>query len=187
MSEAVFDKINKLLTNQNANFKIINHIPVGTSQEVAKVRKTELGQGAKALVCTLKGADISIVNKFYKENVLDTQNSDTKTIKINVLAVLPADCSANLELLAKAFNAKKASLASPTEAQELTDCVFGAIPPFSFNKKLLLAVDESLFYKFKEIAFNAGLLDRSIILNTNDYKRIVNPHIINFVDNKVVS
>ena len=63
---------------------------------------------------------------------------------------------------------------------ELTDCVFGAIPPFSFHPALKLIVDPSLLERYDELAFNAGTLERSVILNTQDYARIVEPDLVAF-------
>lgn len=59
-------------------------------------------------------------------------------------------------------------------------CVFGAIPPFSFHPALRLVADPLLFERFPQIAFNAGRLDRSIILDTEDYLYIARPEIATF-------
>ena len=96
--------------------------------------------------------------------------------------MLPADYKANLQIIAASLGATRASLASPAEVSELTDCVFGSIPPFSFHEKLTLIADPNLFGRYDEIAFNAGLLDRSIILKTLDYERIAKPEIIKFAE-----
>lgn len=74
----------------------------------------------------------------------------------------------------------KASLASPAEVDTLTACVFGAIPPFSFHPDLALVADPLLFERFDEIAFNAGLLEKSVIMDTQDYLRIARPELVTF-------
>lgn len=125
---------------------------------MAKIRGTEIGQGAKALVCKVKG----------------------NGVKQAVLAILPADYQADLTKIAEHLGGLRASLASPAEVAELTDCVFGAIPPFSFHPDLLLVAEPSLFERYAELAFNAGTLERSIILNTEDYQKIVNPVLVQF-------
>ena len=76
---------------------------------------------------------------------------------------------------ARAAGGKKASLASRDLARELTGCEIGAIPPFSFNPDLCLLVDPSLRERHEEIVFNAGRLDASILLNTEDYFRLAAP------------
>lgn len=158
MSEQIFEKLKELLSTQNADFRAVSHASAKTSAEVAVARGTELGQGAKALVCVVKGGG----SKRY------------------VLAVLPADYKADLQLIAQALGGTRASLASPDEVIRLTDCIFGSVPPFNFHEELELIADPSLLTRYAELAFNAGLLDRSIILNTKDYERIVRPKLVKF-------
>lgn len=159
MSIEIFKKLTALLTEQKARFRTLEHIAGGKSEEVAGIRGTELEQGAKALVCVVKGHGV----------------------KQYVLAILPADKQADLTALAANLGGTKASLASPREVQELTDCVFGAIPPFSFHPALKLVADPFLFERYEELAFNAGTLENSIILNTEDYRRIAMPQPVVFV------
>ena len=158
MSEQIFEKLKELLSTQNADFRAVSHASAKTSAEVAVARGTELGQGAKALVCIVKGGGT----------------------KRYVLAVLPADYKADLQLIAHALGGTRASLASPDEVMRLTDCIFGSVPPFSFHEKLELIADPSLLARYAELAFNAGLLDHSIILNTKDYDRITQPRLVKF-------
>ena len=58
---------------------------------------------------------------------------------------------------------------------ELTGSVFGAVPPVSFHPDLQVVIDPSLFTRYEEIAFNAGQLDASIIINAEDFRACV-PH-----------
>lgn len=101
-------------------------------------------------------------------------------MKKHVLAILAADLQADLSRLAHHFGGLKASLASPLEVEQLTACVFGAIPPFSFHPDLHLVADPVLFQRFDDIAFNAGLLEKSVIMDTQDYLRIAQPEIVDF-------
>lgn len=190
MSEQIFNKIYELLSKNEAKFKVLNHESATTSEEVAKLRGTKMSQGAKALVCSIKGVDEEKFRQIFKdENVLnDYLLSDEKPAmkagKIYLLAVLPADEQADLDALTQKFDGKRASLASPEEVTALAGCVFGSVPPFSFHKNLHLVVDESLLERNEEIAFNAGLLDRSIVLNAKDYARIVKPVFVKFAKEK---
>ncbi len=160
MVENVLGKLIDLFEKGQARFRVLEHAEAGqSSQSVAEIRGTELGQGAKALVCHVKG----------------------NGLKLYVLAVLPADKQADLSKLAIALGARRASLASPDEVMELTGCIFGAVPPVSFHPDLKLVADPSLYERYKELAFNAGLRDHSIIINTEDYKRIVHPELIDFL------
>ncbi|MBI6548567.1 YbaK/prolyl-tRNA synthetase associated domain-containing protein [Xenorhabdus lircayensis] len=154
----IFERLTTLLDTQNARYRVMEHVTGGRSEEVAKIRGTHLGQGAKGLVCHVKGNG-------YRQYIL---------------AVLPADQQADLAALAKQVGGSRASLASPKEVSELTRCVFGTIPPFSFHPDLKLVADPLLFDRYDELAFNAGSLERSIILNTEDYRRIAVPELVAF-------
>ena len=147
-----------LLEQHQARYRVVEHEAVGKCEAVSEIRGTALGQGAKALVCKVKGNGVNQ----------------------HVLAILAADQQADLSRLAQHIGGSKASLASPAEVDTLTACVFGAIPPFSFHPDFRLIADPLLFDRYPEIAFNAGQLDKSIILNTEDYLRIARPELVAF-------
>ncbi|HGL4386398.1 TPA: YbaK/prolyl-tRNA synthetase associated domain-containing protein, partial [Citrobacter koseri] len=142
-----------LLSQEGATYRVLSHEAVGKCEAVSEIRGTALGQGAKALVCKVKGNGVNQ----------------------HVLAILSADQQADLAQLANHLGGLRASLASPAEVDALTGCVFGAIPPFSFHPNLKLVADPLLFERFNEIAFNAGVLEKSVIMNTDDYLRIAQP------------
>ena len=156
--QSTHQQLLELLNRSDARFRVIEHEAVGKCEAVSEIRGTALGQGAKALVCKVKGHGVNQ----------------------HVLAILAADQQADLARLAEHIGGSKASLASPAEVDTLTACVFGAIPPFSFHPSLRLVADPLLFERFPEIAFNAGQLDKSIILNTTDYLRIARPELVVF-------
>jgi len=147
-----YDNLIALLEAQQARFRVIEHPAEGKSDLVAKIRGTSPGQGAKAMLCKSKDAAGSLV-----------------------LVVLPGDRKLDFKKVAEAVGMKKATLASPDEAMAATGCVIGAIPPFSQKDSLRLVVDPALMTENGEIAFNAGRLDRSVVLNTQDYLRIAKP------------
>lgn len=154
----VHQRLLGLLNKHQARYRVMAHDAVGKCEAVSEIRGTALGQGAKALVCKVKGNGVSQ----------------------HVLAILAADQQADLAQLAHHIGGLKASLASPAEVDALTACVFGAIPPFSFHPSLRLVADPLLFDRFEEIAFNAGSLEKSVILNTEDYLRIAQPELVSF-------
>ncbi|MRT56767.1 YbaK/prolyl-tRNA synthetase associated domain-containing protein [Enterobacteriaceae bacterium RIT693] len=156
--EDIHQQLIDLLEQRQARYRVVNHVAAGKCEEVSAIRGTELGQGAKALVCKVKG----------------------NGVKLHVLAILAADKQADLSQLAQQLGGLKASLASPAEVDELTRCVFGAIPPFSFHAQLRLVADPSIFERFSEIAFNAGLLEKSVVMDTQDYLRIARPELVDF-------
>ncbi|ASV55059.1 MULTISPECIES: YbaK/prolyl-tRNA synthetase associated domain-containing protein [Lelliottia] len=155
---ATHQRLIALLSQQGAQYRVVEHEAIGKCEAVSEIRGTALGQGAKALVCKVKG----------------------NGVKKHVLAILAADQQADLSQLASHFGGIKASLASPAEVDDLTACVFGAIPPFSFHPDLALVADPLLFERYDEIAFNAGLLEKSVIMSSADYLRIAQPELVAF-------
>jgi Ala-tRNA(Pro) deacylase len=149
----VFDRLVSLFTNENARFRIIEHTPEGRSDLVAGVRGTSIAQGAKAIVCA-----IPIEGREHY-----------------VLAVLPGDRRLDMKAVARTVGGRKGSFAQTSLAEELTGCVVGAIPPVTFNSLLKLVIDKQFLECESEIAFNAGRLDRSIVIASADYARIVCP------------
>lgn len=148
----MFDKLHQLLRQEDARFRIIEHPAEGSSEKVAEIRGTLPGQGAKAMLCYVK------------------ERPD-----VYVLAVLSGNRKVDFKKLGHALGGKKASLVSPDEAMKITGCVMGAVPPFSFWPNVQLVVDPQLLDDHEEIAFNAGRLDTSMVLNSADYKRIAVP------------
>ncbi|QPS07450.1 YbaK/prolyl-tRNA synthetase associated domain-containing protein [Delftia acidovorans] len=150
----MFDTLVDLLQSQGARFRVLEHPAEGRSDLVAEIRGTAPGQGAKAMLCKSRDA------------------ADSAQL---FLAVLPGDRKLDFKRLAQAVGVRKATLASPEEAQAATGCVMGSVPPFSFNPQVRLVADPALVERFGEIAFNAGRLDRSIVLDSADYVRIARP------------
>jgi Ala-tRNA(Pro) deacylase len=95
------------------------------------------------------------------------------------LAVLPGDRRCDLAALAVAFDAKKARFAAPEDAERLTACVMGAVPPFTFNEMLPLVADPAIEAN-EEVVFNAARLDRSIFMPLADYVRTASPKLVPF-------
>lgn len=147
-----FDSLVALLDANAARFRILEHPAEGRSDLVAQIRGTAPGQGAKAMLCRSKDGDPAYA-----------------------LVVLPGDRKLDFKRVAQVLGMKKATLASPDEAMATTGCAIGAIPPFVDAPGMRLVVDPDLVERFPEIAFNAGRLDRSIVLDSTDYVRIARP------------
>ena len=150
----MFEQLQAQLSAGNARFRIIRHAPVRTSAEAAEIRGTAPGQGAKAMLCRVK------------------EQPD-----LLLLAVLPGNRKLDFRKLAAGAGGKKATLVSGEEAEQLTGCVPGSIPPFVFNPSIRLVADPWLLENFNEIAFNAGRLDTSMVLDSQDYLRIAKPQL----------
>jgi Ala-tRNA(Pro) deacylase len=149
---SVFDRIVALLEEREASFRVIEHPAEGRSVDVAAIRGTLVEQGAKAMVLTVKGTESGAV-----------------------LAVLSGGARLDIKKAVAAVGGRKGGFASPEAARELTGCEIGAIPPMLFDGRLDLVVDAGFVADHDEIAFNAGRLDRSVVMSTADYLRIVEP------------
>ncbi|MDN0076038.1 YbaK/EbsC family protein [Crenobacter sp. SG2303] len=155
--QTVFKSLMLLLEQANARFRVVTHALAGKSEDVALARGTEVGQGAKALVCEIHG-----------------EGAQARW----VLAVLPADRKLDRQRLAQALGGHKAKLVDAAVATELTGCEIGAIPPFSFQSALQLVLDPELVERYDTIAFNAGRLDASILLDSQDFLAIAKPQLV---------
>jgi Ala-tRNA(Pro) deacylase len=139
-----------------ARFRVVEHQPEGRSGAIAIIRGNHPSQALKAMVIALKGGATEFA-----------------------LAVLPGDRRCDFAALAETFGAKKARFAAPEDAQSVTGCVMGAVPPFTFDAALPLIADPGIQAN-EEVVFNAGRLDRSIFMPLADYLRVAAPRLVAF-------
>jgi Ala-tRNA(Pro) deacylase len=146
----MFSKIEVLLAENSARYRVIEHVAAGKSAEIAAIRGNDPRRSAKALVIDGK----------------------MKTGGIqHYLVILPANCQLNSKNICKAIAAKSISMNPDVEA--LTGCIPGTVPPFSFQDNLKVLLDQKIAaLDSGEIFFNAGDLTRSIALDVTDYLRI---------------
>ena len=152
MSRAVFEKIKRLLDENNVPYQVRIHEPVFTSEQAAKMRGYGLEQGlrrgAKAMIFRCK-------DKF-------------------VQCVLPAHKIVDIKKLKELVGCRP-ELASAEEVLKVTDCEPGSVPPFGNLFNLQVFADPELN---DELDFNAGLHDASITMKRSDWEKVVKPRII---------
>jgi Ala-tRNA(Pro) deacylase len=144
-----------LLDREGATYRVIEHEPEGRTEIIAKIRGNRIEQSIKSIVVQVR------LNR--KENIY-------------CLANVPGDCRIDFDGIKRHFHADSVAFAYRDKAQQLTGCVIGAIPPFSFNDQLQILADP-LIQQNEEVVFNAGRLDRSIFIKLDDYLRIAKPQI----------
>jgi Ala-tRNA(Pro) deacylase len=142
-----------LLDQHGATYRVIEHEPEGRTEVIAKIRGNRIQQSIKSIVVQVR------LNR--KENIY-------------CLANVPGDCRIDFNGIKTHLHADSVAFAAREKAQELTGCVIGAIPPFSFNDQLQVLADP-LILQNEEVVFNAGRLDRSIFMRLDDYIRIAKP------------
>lgn len=145
-----------LLDREGATYRVIAHEPEGRTESIAKIRGNRIEQSIKSIVVQVR------LNR--KENVY-------------CLANVPGDCRIDFQGIRRLFDADSVAFAARDQAQELTGCVIGAIPPFSFSDQFQVLADP-LIQENEEVVFNAGRLDRSIFMKLEDYIRIAKPQIV---------
>jgi Ala-tRNA(Pro) deacylase len=135
-------------------YREVHHEPTLTSEDSARARGEDLRIGGKALLI--------------------------KTGDVFRLFVLSASRKLDSAAVKTRFGAKKLRFASADELRELTGLTPGSVPPF--GPPILpfeLYVDESILANQK-IAFNAGSLTDSIVMNVDDYRKAAQPEIFAF-------
>ena len=155
MPENVFDRIERLLTSQAIEHRVLRHAPVFTSVEAAAIRGAPLASGAKALICKADG-------QF-------------------VFFVVPADRKLASKPLRNARGWKSFRFADRDEVLELTGLTPGAIPPFGSLFGLTTLCDERLGEQ-AVINFNAGDHAISISMSFDDYLRAERPELGRFAE-----
>jgi Ala-tRNA(Pro) deacylase len=152
----IHERLRELLDRESAVYRVIEHEAEGRTEVIAKIRGNRIEQSIKSIVVQVR------LNR--KENIY-------------CLANVPGDCRIDFKGIKNHFGADSVAFASKEKAEELTGCVIGSIPPFSFSEQLTVLADP-LIKENEEVVFNAGSLEKSIFMKMEDYFRIVNPQVV---------
>ena len=142
-------KIRTKMEALNIQYTEVDHAESTTCEESAKNRGESVSIGGKSILF-----------------------KDKKDFRIFVI-------SANLEIdsnkVRKILNSQRLRFATQEELWDLCAVEKGCLPPF--GRDILpfdLYVDESIFEN-ERIAFNAGILTKSFILDIEDYRKLIKP------------
>lgn len=141
-------RIVELLESQAVPHRVLRHPPALTSEEVARLRSTPLGAGAKALVC----------------------HADNRI----VLIVVPADRRLDGREFKRQTGVKNVRMVDAARVEELVGAPVGAVPPFGSLVGLSTYADRAVVAR-DEIAFNAGARDVSVAMRGPDYGALERP------------
>jgi Ala-tRNA(Pro) deacylase len=148
------EKLKEFLDKSNIKYVIVIHSGAYTAQEVAESAHISGKELAKTVVVKIDGK--------------------------MAMAVLPASCKVELELLRKAAGGSSIELAGEEEFKgAFPDCEPGAMPPFGNLYGLDVFIDEILGGQ-DEIAFVAGSYTEVVRLSTKDFSRLVKPKVGRF-------
>jgi len=145
-----------LLDREGAVYRVVQHEAEGRTEFITKIRGNRIEQAIKSMVVQVRMTKKE--NRYFLVNV-------------------PGDCRVDLNAIKEYFHADSIGMAQKEKAEALTGCVIGSIPPFSFNNQLQVLADPGI-EESQEVVFNAGSLEKSIFMKTEDYFRIVNPQIV---------
>lgn len=151
--EEVFNKIVSVIKTQHVEYKAFEHEIARTSEESAKVRKTPLAWGAKAIV-------------LYGNNQ-------------PMMAVVAANTKIDMKALKILTQKKDIRMATPEEVEKVTSVPIGAVPPFGHIFQIPLYMDKKI-RENAEVVFNAGFWTKSIQMKETDYEKVANPVIGEF-------
>lgn len=150
-----YDHLVAFLETEGAEYRLIEHPPEGRTDIVSRLRGHPVSAAIKCLVLLVK-----------------VGRKSTRYI----LAAVPGDKQLDRTALKAIKNATFVGLAPAGTAEELSGSVVGAVLPFAFDQRLELIADPGLLEN-EELFFNAGRLDRSIALKTNDYLKLAKPRL----------
>jgi Ala-tRNA(Pro) deacylase len=149
----IYQHVVSLFDAQKIVYRILEHEAEGRTARASQLRGHELSQAAKALVI--------MVTLGKKE-------------RRYCLAVVPGHLHVDLNAIKNLYAGTRAMLAPQERAQQLTYCVMGAVPPFTFHRDLDLIADEALLDN-TEIIISPGRLDRSIFMHIDAYVTVARP------------
>jgi Ala-tRNA(Pro) deacylase len=152
----VHEQLKELLTREGASFRVMEHEAEGRTDRIARIRGNRVEQAIKSIV---------VMIRFGRNEAR------------YVLANVPGHCRVDLNGIRDLYDGTQSAFAPREKAEELSGCVTGAIPPFSFNDRLEVLADP-LIQENEEVVFNAGRLDRSIFMQCADFIRIARPRLV---------
>ncbi len=150
-----YNAILSLLADHKIEYREVEHKDMFTSDQEQEVTGLPAKQGAKSMLL--------------------------KTKETFVLAVIPGDQRISMKKVKSLLVAKSLRMANPQEIESNLGCQPGACYPFGNLQKIRTIVDP-LLGENKEIAFNPGVHNRSIIMTFDDYQKIAQPEMVSIVD-----
>ena len=143
------ERLKKVLDQNGIKYVMLNHSPAYTAQEIAAAAHIPGKELAKTVILKLDGTF--------------------------AMAVLPASCRIDFELVKDAFTATRVELATEDEFSNLfPNCEAGAMPPFGNLYGMHVYVAPELA-EDEYIAFNAGTHTQLIQMKYVDFEDLVQP------------
>jgi len=150
LSETETKAIVSLLESNAIPFEKIQHEPVLSAQDAARVRNLALSDGIKSLIVLFRRADKDF----------------------SVCAAIRADRKLDLKKLKAVLQADEAKLAPLDKIESLTGCAPGGVPPLGHTPRISVLVDKSLFEdESKVLEFAAGQNTVAVRMKAGDLRK----------------
>ena len=147
-------RVIELLDKSAVNYGITEHSPAFTAQQMAAAEHEPGKYVAKPVIVKADGKYI--------------------------MCVLSACCKIDLAVLKSQIGAESVELAREDEIGAIfDDCELGAEPPFGNLYDLPTIMDKAL-EKDDHITFQAGTHDKAIRMDMDDYRKLVEPKVLEF-------
>jgi Ala-tRNA(Pro) deacylase len=154
-----YDRLIADLDASGARYRLVEHAPEGRTEMVSALRGHPLAHAAKCLILLARTG---------------------KRQARYVLAVVPGDARLDLAAVRALLGASYVAFADAGKAEQLAGSVTGTVLPFSHDERLELIADPALL-DCDELYFNAGRLDRSVALASQDYLRLAGPRLARII------
>jgi Ala-tRNA(Pro) deacylase len=152
----IASRIVDYLTERKVPFELIRHPPAASAEEYSRVVGSALHEQSKAL----------LLRRYPRTGGKDF-----------VIHALPGDQRGDLDALAGPLAAKRLRMANADELKQSTGCDVGELPSIGSVFGLPLSMDARLLAQ-PRIFFNAGALDRSVVLDPRDLNDLESPIIV---------
>ena len=147
-------RVREFLDDSSISYKVMEHPPVFTAQQMAAIEHEPGKYVAKPVVVKADGQ--------------------------YMMCVLAACYKIDLGALKKQIGVEKVELADEKEiAKIFDDCELGAEPPFGNLYGMPVIMDKALM-EDDHIVFQAGTHEEAIKMNMDDYRKLVEPKILDF-------
>ncbi|MFE0761541.1 YbaK/EbsC family protein [Streptomyces smyrnaeus] len=150
-----YHRLISLLDDTATPYRLIDHVPEGTTEAVSALRGHPLCQAAKCLILRAK--------------------LDRRTTR-HVLAVVPGDRRVDLDAVRALLAARYVGVSDAVTAERLARAAPGTVLPFSFDPDLALVADPGVVAQ-PQLYFNAARLDRSLVISGTDYQQLARPRV----------
>jgi Ala-tRNA(Pro) deacylase len=155
----VYGRLIADLDASGAHYRMIEHAPEGRTELVSALGGHAVAHAAKCLILLVK------IGK-----------KQTRY----VLAVVPGDARLDLVAVKALLGASYVAFADTGKAEQLAGSVIGTVLPFRYDERLELIADPALL-DADVLYFNAGRLDRSVALASEDSLRLAAPRMARII------